>query len=106
MEHQRQAHRFERRAGNFRTLIRRRRRHLLAEHMRDGYAGALEHRAVAQDAALAAAALGSNPSVALKFHRIDFLDRRGDAVLQLMQVSLDRGCVCRIGFWLNTQTGS
>src|SRR5258708_31882068 len=67
--------------------------------MRDRHPSALEYRAVAQDAALDAAGLGPTPRIAPKSRRIDFRGRRSDAVLQLIQVALDRGCVCRLEFW-------
>ena len=67
--------------------------YLLAEHMRDGYAGTLEHRAVAQNAALAAAAFRSRPRITPEFCGVDRFHGRGDAVMQVVQVALDRGCV-------------
>src|SRR5258708_12284701 len=81
MKHQGQSHRLEGRAGDFGSQVRGRRRNFLAEDMRDGHACALEHRAVAQDAALAPAALAPNPTIPPKSPRIDFLDGRSDAVL-------------------------
>ena len=102
MKHQRQTHGLERRAGDLRTRVRRGRRHLLAEHVRERHAGALEHRTVAQDAALAAAAFRPRPGIAPKFRGVDRFHGRGDAVMQVVQVALDRGCVHveRYGFFL------
>src|ERR1700676_948910 len=99
VKYQRQAHRLEGRACDIRTQVRRGWRHLLAEHMRDRHSRALEYGAIAQYAAFAAAAFGPNPSVAAKSHCIGIFHRRGDAILQIDQVALYRGCVCRVSHY-------
>ena len=62
-------------------------RQLRAHHVREIDAGLLEDRAVAQHAALAAAAFGALPSVTTKARAaVRLLERVADAVLQSAQV--------------------
>src|SRR6202035_2042371 len=68
--------------------------------MRDRHARPLEYGAIAQYAAFAPAAFGPFPQVALKFHRIDIFQCRGDAILQSAQVAFDRGRVCRLSHYV------
>ena len=93
MKHQGQTHGLEGCAGNFGALDGRGRRHFVAEHMRERHARPLEYRTVAQDAALAAAASRSIPSIAPESCAVDRFHGRGDSVMQIVQVALDRGCI-------------
>src|ERR1035438_10515317 len=89
MENQGYSHGFERRTGHFGALLRGRLRHRSAEYMRERDARTLEHGALAEHAALTAAALGSVPRVAAEFRGIYPLERIRDAIVQIVQVLFD-----------------
>src|ERR1039457_3429897 len=93
VKNQRYSHGFERRSGDFQPQVRSRLRHLFPVDMRKGYAGSLEYLAAAQHAALAAAAFSALPRIAPEFRGVERLYRFGDAIVQPLQVVLDRGCI-------------
>jgi len=68
-------------------------RQLRAPHAREIDAAPLEHRAVFQNARQPAAAFGSAPGIASEFSAVSRFERADDPLLQLLQVSVDRGGV-------------
>jgi hypothetical protein len=62
--------------------------------MREGNSRALEHRALGEYAALAAAAFGSLPGIATEGYRIDAFNGRRDAVVKSVQIALDGRGLC------------
>ena len=96
MKHQGQTHGLERRTGNLRTRGRGAGRHFVAEDMGERHARPLEHGAVAQNAALAAAAFRPGPGIPSEFCPVDRFHGSGDPLMQVVQVALDRGCIHRV----------
>ncbi len=87
MNHERHARRDPLRVRQLGALRRGAGRQLRAHHVREIDAGLLEHGAVAQHAALAAAAFGALPRVAAKARcAVRLLERGTDAVLQSAQI--------------------
>ena len=90
MDDERDAHRFEGGTRELGSLRGGGGGKLAAPHVREVDAGLLEHRAVAQHARLAAAALGAAPRVAAEARRaIRGFDRRGQLIVQAAQVLRD-----------------
>ena len=90
VDHQRHAGRLEARAREFGPLRRRRRGQLAAHHVREVDAGLLEHRALAQHAALAAAAFGALPGIAAELRAaVGLLERARDRVVERAEVGDD-----------------
>ena len=83
MQHQGDAGGLERLAGQLRAAFRRRRRHLLAEHVRKGNAGLLEDSALSHHAAFATATARAFPGVACERRfAVERFEFGADPVLQ------------------------
>src|SRR5688500_14260917 len=96
MEHDRDAHGFVRPAGNLRARGAGRRWELAAVHAGEVDAAALEHLAVFDDAARAAAAFRPLPRVAQEALAVHDLERGDNALLQSREVIVD----CLIHFFI------
>ncbi len=82
VQDQRHAHRLEALAGEFGSPLRRRRRHLVAEYVREADTGLLEYGAAFQYAAFAAAAALPIPVIVMKLcATVEILQRRTDTQL-------------------------